>query len=63
MLKQQEEHLGAVNEVASDIKKLGIAIGEEVDSQNPLLDSLDHRIDNNIAHIEKARSKVDKLLE
>jgi hypothetical protein len=46
-----------------NMKNVGNNINDELKLHNNLLGDLDQGIDNNIKHIKKTTSKVDKLLE
>ena len=58
--KQYTDELDIILNNISDIKKIHIAMGEELDEQNELLDDITENTENNNLNLEKTIKRVDE---
>ena len=61
MLSHQDNHLEEITAVLRRQKMIGTAIGEELDVQNRLLDSIDDQVDKVGRNLKSAEHKIGKL--
>jgi len=63
IMRDQDTQLDDLSRVVSSTKHISMAIGEEVDLQNRLLDDLDHDIDTNQWRLKNATRKAKELFK
>lgn len=61
-MKNQDEEIQGLKDLVIRQKQIGIAVNEELNIQNELLNSLDTQVDDSTVKMKIAKSKVDKFL-
>jgi len=61
--RQQDEHLDELEQGATRLGHMATAIGEEIDSQNLMLDDLQDDVEAASTRLEATLSKMDKILK
>lgn len=63
IMRQQDEHLDALGEGATRLGHVAVAIKEEIDEQNLMLDNLQDDMDTTSGRMDQVLGRVDKLLK
>mmetsp|Transcript_10547 Transcript_10547/g.17215 ORF Transcript_10547/g.17215 Transcript_10547/m.17215 type:complete len:254 (+) Transcript_10547:566-1327(+) len=63
VMRQQDEHLDELEQGASRLGYMATAIGEEIDSQNLMLDQLGDDIEATQGRMESVLGRMDKMLK
>ncbi|KAI5643191.1 SNAP-25 family domain-containing protein [Phthorimaea operculella] len=60
---EMEENMGEVNTMIGNLRNMALDMGSELENQNRLLDELNHKGESNVARIEMANERANKLLK
>ncbi|KAG0043574.1 hypothetical protein BGZ83_011259 [Gryganskiella cystojenkinii] len=60
-MKQQDDHIEQFNAILQRQKHIGLAIGQELDNQNQLLDELDRDVDRTTLKLGLVNKKIGKI--
>ncbi|KAI7828813.1 hypothetical protein BC939DRAFT_393940 [Gamsiella multidivaricata] len=60
-MKQQDDHIEQFNAILQRQKHIGLAIGQELDNQNQLLDELDRDVDRTTLKLGLVNKKIQKI--
>lgn len=60
-LAEQDEMIDQLHDVVGRLKNVAIAIGDEIDTQDKLLDELDDAVDKTASNLRHNVKKVEKL--
>ena len=63
IVREQDEHLDALGEGATRLGHVALAINDEINAQNVMLDGLQNDLDLTSGRMEQVLGKVDKLLK
>ena len=63
ILRQQDEHLDALDQGAQRLGHMAVAIGEEIDQQDAMLDELAEDVERTQGRMEAVLGRMDKMLK
>jgi chromosome segregation ATPase len=63
ILREQDEHLEALDQGAQRLGHMAVAIGEEIDQQGGMLDELQEDLDRTQGRMEAVLGRMDKMLK